>query len=80
MEEDTPKFCDTKETDINLQSAFSFSIVYEKKNTKPHYHSQHNSSHKSKKQKKQNPKLNRNSKKWKCPVKIESYANLISII
>lgn len=63
MEEDTPKFCDTKETDINLQSAFSFSIVYEKKNTKPHYHSQHNSSHKSKKHKKAKSKTKSKFKK-----------------
>jgi hypothetical protein len=51
MEDCTPKFCETKETNIKLQSTFSFSVVYEKKDTKPHYHShsQHNSFHKSKK-------------------------------
>jgi hypothetical protein len=51
MEGDTPKFCETKETNINLKNTFSFSVVYEKSDTKPnhHYHSQHNSSHKSKK-------------------------------
>ena len=58
MEEDTPKFCETKETNINQQSAFSFSFV-EKKETKIHYHSQHNSSHKSKKKHKKSKSLHK---------------------
>ena len=39
MEGDTPKFCETKETNINLQSTFSFSVVYEEKDTQRHFHS-----------------------------------------
>ena len=58
MEEDTPKFCETKETNINQQSAFSFSFV-EKKETKIHYHSQYNSSHKSKKKHKKSKSVHK---------------------
>jgi hypothetical protein len=63
-----PKFCETRETDINLQSAFSFSVVYETKITKPHYHSHHNSFHKSKKgHKKSKSKTKSKFKKMEKP-------------
>ena len=51
MAEDTPRFCETKETNISFRNTFSFSVVYEKNEIQSpsHYHSHHNSSHKSKK-------------------------------
>ena len=68
MEGDTPKFCETKETNINLQSTFSFSVVYEEKDTQRHYHSEHNSPHKSKKRHKKSKSKNKSKfKKMKEP-------------
>ena len=70
MEGDTPKFCETKETNINLQSTFSFSVVYEEKDTQRHfhYHSEHNSPHKSKKRHKKSKSKNKSKfKKMQGP-------------
>lgn len=81
MEEDTPKFCETKETNINLQSAFSFSVVYEKKILNRTI-IQHITVLTNQKRdiRSQNLKLNQNSKNWRNPVKIELSVNLINTI
>jgi hypothetical protein len=70
MAEDTPRFCETKETNINLKNTFSFSLVYEKEETQRHfhYHSQHNSPHKSKEGHKKSKSKNKSKfKKMKGP-------------
>jgi hypothetical protein len=70
MADDTPRFCETKETNINLKNTFSFSVVYEKEDTQGHFHnhSQHNSPHKSKKRHKKSKSKNKSKfKKMQGP-------------